>query len=284
MSLRAVSHPSDVSFQDSHIVRWTGKVKHFACESAPLSLKFANDPRIRWRVKDREFRLNPTTLFVLDHGEPYEVHVEFGKEVSAAGIFFSEEVAAMLEAYRPILPRIVSTNEANSEFMYSVLSAEPSPGLDEYLLAEAVDLVRDCYLALEVQKESLDLKRELTSTEIMSALFRARDLILSSSDSPLSLEMLAREAALSKFHFHRLFSAAFGQTCHQYLESTRLERAMNLLNSTDDAVESVAMQCGFLSGRAMRMKFVRRFGITPTAMRARRNSQDQAPFRSNSRV
>jgi hypothetical protein len=175
MSLRAVIHPSDVSFEDNHILRWRGKVKRFACDSAPLSLKFASDPRVCWRVQGREFRLNPTTMMVLDHGEPYEVHVESSKVVSAAGIFFSQDVADQLEKSRPIVPRIIPSRETNAAFVHAVLTEEPSRGLDAYLLAEAIELVRDLYLSFEVQKESLELKREITSREIMNCLYRAQN-------------------------------------------------------------------------------------------------------------
>lgn len=269
MSLRSVSHPSDVSFEDNYIVRWTGKEKRFARDSAPLSLKFASDPRIVWRVRGRDFRLNPTTLMIVDHDEPYEVRVDLGNEVSAAGIFFGDELASRLERFRPILPRIIPSRETNSEFVYSVLSDESSPNQDDFLLAEAVELIRSCYLTFEVHKELLELKREITSKEVLASLYRARDLILSEPDSALNLERLAREAMVSKYHFHRLFRVAFGESCFHFLERTRLERARHLLCASQDSIDKIASHCGYPSGRALRLKFVRRFGVPPSEARAK---------------
>lgn len=272
MSLQSVSHPCDVSLEDNYIVRWTGKVKHFASNSAPLSLKFASDASITWRVRDRSFRINPTTLIVLDQGESYQVEVNSKTNVTAAGIFLSSDLAEKLARCRPILPRILTMREVRSEFVWSVLDAKPSEGLDDYLLAEASDLVRECYSNFEFQKEALELKREITSRELMAALYRARDLILCDYGLPLSLQTLADEAAISKYHFHRLFKTAFGQTSRSFLEATRLERATQLLKTSQESIETIAIQCGFDSGRALRLKLVNRRGLTPKKVRSLKKS------------
>lgn len=279
MLYRAVTHPSEVTLENNYIVRWSGKSKHFETSSGPLSLKFSSSPKIEWRIKGRSFQLNPSTLLVLDQGEPYEVHVKSGVVVSAAGIFFSEELAAQLDESRPILPRIMTIRETNAELVNSLVVWPQSTEDDEYLLSEAIDIVRECFLAYEMQKELLELKREATSKDIMIGLYRARDLILSRSNLRLSLQDLAKEAGLSKYHFHRLFSTAFGHSCHAFLDATRLDRAMDLLTMGQVSVEDVALQCGFNSGRTLRLKFVRRFGMTPSTARAtckfaRLNTQD----------
>jgi len=48
-------------------------------------------------------------------------------------------------------------------------------------------------------------------------LLRARDTIHARYAQALRIDDLAREAALSPFHFLRLFRSAFGETPHRYL-------------------------------------------------------------------
>lgn len=42
---------------------------------------------------------------------------------------------------------------------------------------------------------------------------------------PINLDRLAREACLSRFHFHRLFTRIYQKTPHQYLTGKRIGQA-----------------------------------------------------------
>jgi len=44
-------------------------------------------------------------------------------------------------------------------------------------------------------------------------------------DEELSVETLSRIACLSKYHFHRQFSALFGITAFSYIRQARMKRA-----------------------------------------------------------
>src|SRR4051812_23042787 len=97
----------------------------------------------------------------------------------------------------------------------------------------------------------------------LTRLLRARDAIHARPGAPLSIATLAREAALSPFHFPRLFRAAFGETPHQYLTGVRLERAKRLL--LDGApVTDVCLQVGFSSLGSFSALFAKRVGAPPT--------------------
>lgn len=60
--------------------------------------------------------------------------------------------------------------------------------------------------------------------------------------SLIDLDNIADEAYFSKFHFIRLFKAVYGQTPHQYLKATRIEKAKLLLK----AGKSVSETCFFV--------------------------------------
>ena len=95
------------------------------------------------------------------------------------------------------------------------------------------------------------------ATTSFGRLCRARDM-LRDVDHPLSIEQVAREAAVSPFHFIRQFQALFGETPHQYRIRARLERAKDLLESSDYSVTDVCMEVGFSSLGSFSDLFARR--------------------------
>jgi len=99
-------------------------------------------------------------------------------------------------------------------------------------------------------------------------LLRARDAIHARYPQALRLQDLAREAALSPFHFLRLFRAAFGETPHQYLPRVRIEAAKKLLLA-DAPVTDVCFDVGFQSLGSFSALFARRVGSPPSAFRRR---------------
>src|SRR5712664_4832983 len=106
-------------------------------------------------------------------------------------------------------------------------------------------------------------------------------------DQQLELDTLARVANFSPFHFHRLFTAWFGETLGDYVRRRRLEvAALRLVAQPRLPVLQVALSVGFGSTEAFARAFKTRFGSTPTAWRALqvskrdqlKSKRDQAPL------
>ncbi len=87
------------------------------------------------------------------------------------------------------------------------------------------------------------------------------------SHKQLSLEQLASEAAVSKFHFVRLFRAATGCTPHRWLSDRRLRAARHLLETTDCSMAEIAAQCGFTRPNYFATVFAKTFGMSPSDYR-----------------
>ena len=84
---------------------------------------------------------------------------------------------------------------------------------------------------------------------------------------PLTLDQLATEVGISKFHFARLFRERTGVTPHAHLVQLRLECAAHLLTSTDRRIGDISRHCGFASAAHFGATFSRRFGKSPTTFR-----------------
>jgi AraC-like DNA-binding protein len=103
---------------------------------------------------------------------------------------------------------------------------------------------------------------------LLPHLRRARDLADRSYAEPLDLEELAAAAHISKYHFVRCFSEAYGRTPAAYLAERRIERAQDLLRATNLTVTEVCMLVGYSSLGSFSSKFRQLVGVTPSAYQA----------------
>lgn len=108
----------------------------------------------------------------------------------------------------------------------------------------------------------------VSSLPTVRHLLRARDAIDTGYSGEIRMEELARVAGLSRAHFSREFSKAFGESPQSYLLTRRLERAASLLCSTDRSVSDICMLVGLQSVGSFTSSFGRKFGMSPTAYRA----------------
>ena len=84
----------------------------------------------------------------------------------------------------------------------------------------------------------------------------------------LDLEKLSEIAGFSSFHFHRIFSALYGETPHDMLTRLRLEKAANLLvKNTNISLTEIAYLCGFSSSSVFSRSFKQRYTISPSVFR-----------------
>lgn len=86
----------------------------------------------------------------------------------------------------------------------------------------------------------------------------------------LTLADLAAQAALSEFHFARMFRVSMGVTPHTWLAQRRFARACECLEQTDLPMEQVAAACGFAHASHLNRRFREALGITPLQFRTLR--------------
>jgi AraC family transcriptional regulator len=98
-------------------------------------------------------------------------------------------------------------------------------------------------------------------------LARVLEYIRANLAEQVSVTELANVAAVSPFHFCRLFSRAVGMSPHRYLVDRRMQRGEALLRTTDISLSEVANQSGYICPNAFSVAFRRRYGMTPTSYR-----------------
>jgi transcriptional regulator GlxA family with amidase domain len=85
----------------------------------------------------------------------------------------------------------------------------------------------------------------------------------------LSVDALARRAAMSPRNFFRVFVRELGMTPGRFVERVRVEAARRLLEETSRGMPDVAAACGFGAPETMRIAFRRTLGVNPQGYRSR---------------
>lgn len=100
-----------------------------------------------------------------------------------------------------------------------------------------------------------------------SVLGRVIDRIEAALDRPLKVTELAGEAGFSLHHFCRAFTQSTGWPPHSFIVRRRLERASEMLRSSNKSITEIALACGFSSASHMSASFRKEIGVSPKLFR-----------------
>ncbi len=98
--------------------------------------------------------------------------------------------------------------------------------------------------------------------------FKAMDYISHHLDDNPSLDEVAAAAAISTFHFHRIFKTMVGETIAGFTRRLRMERAARrLLASPQSDITTLALAAGFSSSQNFAKAFRQHFAMSPSEYR-----------------
>jgi AraC family transcriptional regulator len=168
----------------------------------------------------------------------------------------------------PIFASVVERDPAITSMTFALVNAMASGESDFY--AETVA----AWLAVHMLTRYSDVASEddERSPGLLSdaRLDRVIEFMSAHLGEPLTLEQLATEACISKFHFSRIFRTKVGKSPHRFLADLRLDAARRRLAATDLPIAQVAGACGFPSSSHFSAAFLSRYGVTPSEYRAKR--------------
>ncbi|MFW0786345.1 helix-turn-helix domain-containing protein [Gordonia sp. CPCC 206044] len=101
------------------------------------------------------------------------------------------------------------------------------------------------------------------------------DWALARLDHPLSVDVLAARAKMSKRSFIRHFRDATGTTPAAWITQRRMDEARSLLETTDWGMDTIATACGLGSAVTLRQRFVAAYAISPSAYRKQFAGRDR---------
>ncbi len=100
-------------------------------------------------------------------------------------------------------------------------------------------------------------------------MLRVLDYIHENPGADLSLDTLSDIAAMSRFHWHRVFRAVTGETLSEAVRRICLHRAAFALVQTDRGLQAIAAEAGYRNVRSFARAFTGQYGLSPTAFRER---------------
>jgi AraC family transcriptional regulator len=269
------------------ILSGRGVRHHTTSFTGPLSIKGVMEGSGTWETAEGRYELIPGAVLLINDGEPYTLTIDSLQPVETFNFFF--ERGFVEDAYRattttsealledPAPPRMTFAERLHFNTPLSdelrqaharMKSGEP---LAESFYAAALQLAR-AQCDVERRTANLPALRASTREELARRVGIATSFLHANLERRVTVAEAAREACLSPFHFHRLFTSFHDVTPHRYLTRLRLQRACALLRGTRRDVTEVALACGFESLGSFTTLFTRTFGTSPARFRRNREN------------
>ncbi|TNF85548.1 transcriptional regulator FtrA [Pseudomonas sp. ICMP22404] len=176
--------------------------------------------------------------FPLINVDPNVLYVDSGQIITSAGS------AAGIDACLHLIARDFGTHIANSVARRLVMAPQRTGGQSQFIVAPVGKSPRN---------------------ELSQVLQWIREHL----DQPLSVSDMAARVAMSERTFLRRFIETTGLSPRAWLQQERLNRARELLETTDQSATGIAQACGYRSVESFRAAFRNAVGLPPSAYRER---------------
>jgi AraC family transcriptional regulator len=223
-------------------------------------------------------RIKKGTFFLTTGGAPYDVRWKAVSPEPFEAMLVFVELPVLQRALEEVYGtdathvRLRDASAFNDESLNSLLGLlreEVMRGQASPLFVEAIAQAISIHLAREYGVTD----EELHSSSPSLPGFKLRQITGWMSEhaaEEFSLDRLAAQAGLSKFHFQRLFKAATGVSPSRYQINLRMEEARRLLRETKMSVIDVALEVGYTDPSHFARLFRRETGLSPSDYRRQR--------------
>jgi len=220
--------------------------------------------------------VRPGDISVLGAGMPSDW--EWSQPIEVSHVYLSYDLLAETCAhafdqdYRRLVARdALDIHDPKSVALADMLISElcaPSAGgallIDSLAQSLSIGVIRD-YHHHPAQPRGAGAAPGLTFAQQR----RALDFIETHLARDFELAELARTAGVSAYHFIRCFKTSFGASPYQYVMKKRLDRVVELVQTTPLSLAEVALACGFSDQSHMTRALRKGMGLTPGAIRKR---------------
>lgn len=214
----------------------------------------------------KETNISAGDLFLLFPGESHSYHPTSSKGWHSYWIGFKGRniddrvKAGFLSVEKPIY-HVGFSEEIVSLYESALRAAQEEAPYVQQILAGIVNHLIGLMYALE---RSIILSKDALHMDMVS---RARLRIRSSLESNLTIQQIAEEMGMSYSNFRKLFKEFAGISPSLYQQDLKLQRAKELLSTTDMSIKEIAYQLNFESPDYFSSKFRSKTGHKPSEYR-----------------
>ncbi len=132
----------------------------------------------------------------------------------------------------------------------------------------ALDIARFMVMVLRRQSGQSQFSLQLLAEATEDPRIRKVQLhIWENPAADLSIDKLSAHAAMSKRSLGRRFREVTSMTISRYIEDVRLSIARQQLEESEQSIEAIAINAGFVTATTLRRAFARRLGVSPSMYR-----------------
>jgi len=155
----------------------------------------------------------------------------------------------------------VGLNESLLSLFHSLIktTSHADPGYQQIAVGITLQMLGLIMTASKYEQPSLDPELRLIS--------KAKFILQETIDNPLNLEEVVKELPMGYSKFRKVFKQVCGISPNQYHLNLRLDKAKELLTSTNLTVNEIAIQTGFESIFYFSKLFKRKNGVSPKIYR-----------------
>jgi AraC-like DNA-binding protein len=214
-----------------------------------------------------EARLNEGDFFLLFPGEWHSYHPTPPRGwkkywIGFKGHNMDDRVrAGFLSPQKPIY-HVGYSAEIVHLYKQAFEAAKKEEAYSQQLMAGIVNLLIGTMYSLE---RNIELKSR--SQAHVDMINRARLMIRDSLESSLTIQMVAEQMGVSYSNFRKLFKEHTGLSPATYQQDLRIQRAKELLSSTNMSIKEIAYRLNFESPDYFSAKFKQKTGRKPSDLR-----------------
>jgi len=181
---------------------------------------------------------------------------------------YTGDVSKIVSQHSTNSSPVVASSDVIEKFIESLDFYFQNPSLVNNDLLELK--IKELILLL-VQSKNINSILELIADLYSSDTVQLREVVNLHLFSNLKIDQLAKLCNLSLSSFKREFKKHFDNSPTNYINEKRLEKAQELLTSTNLSIGEIAYEIGFHDSLYFTRRFKKRFGVPPTTYRSEFN-------------